>query len=60
MSNKRFIIIHREGIGIGNGIKIIVDSITGVNYLFCSDGDAGGMTVLLDKDGRPVITPIEN
>ena len=38
---------------------ILVDKETGVNYLFTSSGYAGGLTVLLDKDGKPVITPIE-
>ena len=38
---------------------IWVDKETGVNYLFHSSGYAGGMTVLLDAEGKPVITPIE-
>lgn len=36
-----------------------VDKETGVNYLFRQSGYAGGLTVLLDKDGKPVITPVE-
>ncbi len=35
-----------------------MDTNTGVNYLWHHDGYAGGLTVLLDKDGKPVITPI--
>ena len=31
----------------------------GVNYLFRTEGYAGGMTPLLDRDGKPVISPIE-
>ena len=46
--------------GTVSGIEILVDKETGVNYLFSFNGNAGGMTVLLDKDGKPVITPIEN
>ena len=38
-------------------MEIWVDKETGVNYLFCQSGYAGGMTVLLDKEGKPVITP---
>ena len=38
---------------------IPVDRATGVNYLFHHDfGHAGGLTVLLDKNGKPVITPV--
>ena len=29
---------------------------TGVNYLFIANGYAGGVTPLLDADGKPVIT----
>ena len=37
--------------------QIWVDKETGVNYLFHEDGYAGGMTVLLDREGKPVVTP---
>ena len=40
-----------------SGFDIIIDTETGVNYLFCSSGYAGGLTVLLDSEGKPVITP---
>ena len=36
--------------------EIWVDKETGVNYIFHASGYSGGMTVLLDKDGKPVIT----
>ena len=42
-----------------NRMEIYVDRKTGVNYLFRQSGYAGGLTVLLDKDGKPVITPVE-
>ena len=35
--------------------KIIIDKKTGVNYLFHGLGSAGGLTVLLDENGKPVI-----
>lgn len=54
--NKRFEKVYSQGAG---NIKIFVDKETGVNYLFVNDGYAGGLTVLLDKDGKPVITPTE-
>ena len=53
---KRFIKIYSQGMG---STEIWVDKETGVNYLFYSSGYAGGLTVLLDKDGKPVITPVE-
>ena len=40
------------------GTEIWVDRETGVNYVF--HGYAGGLTPLLDKDGKPVVTPIED
>lgn len=53
MFDKRFKTIHKEG--VMSGYKIIVDEETGVNYLFTWDGYAGGITVLLDQDGKPVV-----
>lgn len=38
--------------------EIWVDKETGVNYLFHASGYAGGLTPLLDKDGKPVVTPL--
>ena len=40
--------------------EIWVDKETGVNYLFHACGTAGGMTPLLDRDGKPIVTPIMN
>ena len=53
---KRFIKAFSQEMG---SVMILVDKETGVNYLFASSGYAGGLTVLLDKDGKPVITPVE-
>lgn len=36
--------------------EIWVDTETGVSYLFHRDGAAAGLTPLLDKDGKPVVT----
>ncbi len=44
--------------GALSAFEIWVDRETGVNYIFHQSGYAGGMTPLLDKDGKPVITPI--
>lgn len=53
---KRFEKIYSQGVG---SVEIWVDTETGVNYLFRASGYAGGLTVLLDRDGKPVITPVE-
>ena len=55
--NDRFEMVYRQG--VVSTMEIWVDTETGVNYLYRRDGNSGGMTVLLDKDGKPVITPIE-
>ena len=52
---KRFEKIYSQSMG---SVEIWVDKETGVNYMFCSSGYAGGLTVLLDKDGKPVVTEI--
>lgn len=36
--------------------EVWVDMETGVNYLWHRDGYSGGMTPLLDAEGKPVIT----
>ena len=37
---------------------ICIDKQTGVNYLFVQSGYAGGLTPLLDRDGKPIISPL--
>ena len=40
--------------------EIWVDKETGVNYVFHASGYAGGMTPLLDREGKPVVSPVIN
>ena len=54
--NNRFKRVYSQGMG---SMEIWVDQETGVNYLYRQSGYAGGMTVLLDQYGKPVITPIQ-
>ena len=57
--DKRFIKVYSQGGGFAApAIEILVDKETGVNYVYASHGYGGGLTVLLDKDGKPVVTPI--
>ena len=41
--------------GVANVTEIWVDKETGVQYLYHASGYSGGMTPLLDKDGKPSI-----
>ena len=38
--------------------EIWVDKETGVNYLYHYSGNSGGLTPLLDRDGKPVISTV--
>ena len=59
--SERFETVYQEGSQLKNGVRqVIVDRETGVNYLFTMAGYAGGLTPLLDKDGKPIVTLIEN
>lgn len=54
---KRFVKTYSQGGASGN--EIWVDTETGVNYFYHSSGYAGGLTPLLDEDGKPIITKNE-
>ena len=55
--NKRFEIILKEGSALSDAgqIMVLVDKETGVNYLWMKSGYAGGLTPLLEADGRPIV-----
>ena len=56
MSKKdRFEVIYQET-GLKSEKTILVDKETGINYLFIASGFGVGLTPLLDKDGKPIIT----
>lgn len=55
----RFDVVTRDPNGMsGPELRVIVDKQTGVNYLFACSGYAGGLTVLLNRDGSPVVTTV--
>lgn len=57
MKNKnRFEVVHKESNGIFLEESVLIDKETGVNYLYVQSVFAGGLTPLLDADGKPVIT----
>ena len=51
---ERFQRVYRQG--VIEVTEIWVDTETGVNYVFHKDGNAAGVTPLLDKEGKPVVT----
>ncbi len=55
--NERFEKVYSQG--KIQEVQILVDKETGVNYLFSHKGNAGGLTVLLDKEGKPVISDVK-
>ena len=52
---KRFEFIEKDG--LVEGTRIIVDKETGVQYLMAHWTNIGGLTVLVDKDGKPLLDP---
>ena len=56
--NDRFERIYKQG--ALEMIELWVDRGTGVNYLFRAAGYAGGLTPLLDREGKPVVSPVVN
>ena len=52
--DERFVKIYSQGkITVS---EIWVDTLTGVNYVYHAAGYSGGLTVLLDREGKPVIS----
>lgn len=58
MAKERFVETYSQG--VTNIRKIIVDTETGVNYVLMSSNMTSGcgMTVLVDRDGKPIVTPV--
>ncbi len=56
MAEKRFVRVYTDGAFGSN--EIWVDTKTGVNYLFHAAGYAGGLTPLLNADGKPIVTSV--
>jgi hypothetical protein len=57
----RFVEVYSQK--VAGKTKILVDMVTGVNYIFHSEsegyGASGGLKPLLNPDGTPVVTPPE-
>jgi len=55
--DKRFIVKEQYD-GFTLSQRVLVDKQTGVNYLYVASGYSGGLTVLVDAMGNPVVTPV--
>jgi hypothetical protein len=55
---KRFIKTYTQGGFAENLMQVWVDRKTGVNYLYSAAGNSGGLTVLLNREGTPVVTTV--
>ena len=55
--SKRFIVKEKQsGFALTN--YVLMDRTTGVNYLYTAAGYSGGLTVLVDGMGNPIVTPV--
>ena len=53
---ERFQVILTEGNGLTKPqTMVLMDTATGVQYLFVQAGYAGGLCPLLDRDGKPLV-----
>lgn len=51
----RFEVIQTQGNGLTSAqIQVLMDTATGVQYLFIQAGYAGGLCPLLNADGTPI------
>lgn len=50
---ERFQKIYQQG--VIEVMEIWVDTQTGVQYLFHRDGNASGLTPLLEEEGKPIV-----
>ncbi len=53
---KRFVRTWSDGTFGSN--EIWVDTKTGVNYLYHCGGEHGGLTVLVDRNGNPIVSAL--
>lgn len=57
---QRFIEKESYSSGLFAAHNVIIDNETGVNYLFVTTGGSCAITLLVDKDGKPIVTPIDS
>ena len=52
--SSRFICTEKQGGPVG--AEVWVDTKTGVNYLYIREGFSGGLSPLLNADGKPIVS----
>ena len=57
MAKDRFKRVYSQG--VLEFVEIWVDRETGVNYMYRMDTHAGGLTVMVDQNGKPLATPVD-
>jgi hypothetical protein len=57
--DKRFVKVYNQGF-FDRTMEVWVDKKTGVNYLATQSGYSGGLCVLVDAQGKPIVTPIRD
>ena len=54
--NDRFQVVQEEGNGLTSPQRVVLmDTATGVQYLFVQSGYAGGLCPLMSRDGGPLM-----
>ena len=54
--NDRFQVVQQEGNGLTSPQRmVLMDTATGVQYLFVQSGYAGGLCPLVNRDGKPLM-----
>ena len=53
-TEQRFIKVMGESAFISSN-EVLVDTQTGVQYLYHAAGNSGGLTVLVDAEGKPLL-----
>lgn len=53
-------VIHQEKVGFEKVATIVLDRRTGVQYLYYQEGYGGGLTPLLDRDGKPFVQQVDD
>ncbi len=59
MDEKRFIWAgdEKEGrLGVMAGVRVLTQAVTGVRYLLVYTGQGAGISVLVDREGKPLLS----
>ena len=52
---QRFIKVMEDSGFISSSSEVLVDTQTGVQYLYHAVGNSGGLTLLVDAEGKPLL-----